>query len=41
MCGRIRLTVAFSSIDDFAPIFIAGADLPHKAHPDDEVLPGN
>jgi len=39
--GRIRLTVAFSSIDDFAPIFIADADLLHKAHPDDEVLLSN
>ena len=32
-CGRIRLTAANSSIDDFAPNFIADADLLHKAHP--------
>jgi len=38
MCGRIRLTAAFSPIDDFAPIFIADADLLHKARPDDEVF---
>jgi hypothetical protein len=33
MGGRVRLTAAFSSINDFAPIVIADADLLHKAHP--------
>jgi hypothetical protein len=32
-CGRIGLTAANSSIDDFAPNFIDDADLLHKAHP--------
>jgi len=35
----IRLTAAFSSIDDFASIVVAGADLP-AAHPDYQSFPG-
>src|SRR5438105_15714440 len=37
MCW-IRLTAAFSSIDDFASIFVAGPDLP-AAHPHYESFP--